>query len=382
MWMIKTTFFLLALAYGLEQAPLRPQRSCSEIRIRKEYRDMTPTEWSDFSRALSLIDSESDRWSRLHLEHVGEAHGVAGFFPWHRLLVVAWENRLRELVPNVTVPYWEWSSDWADPLSASIFKLIPVKAGPNGDCKYRRNVPNRHCLTRNYTVKDFTTFYSHSTIERVLKESASFEQLWRQLEPAPHGIVHAAIGGPGGDMTQMHSPNDAIFWLHHANMDRMWAAWQDVDWQNRSRDYSGRGQKGRQVKLSDTMAPFKVTAEDAVDYRRFCYQYQPYSGWSALGNNQRTRTIPRRQGMRAEAAAEGLLPQPLPDHFLLMHGMNVSEVREQEGKMREIMLQDLLDNLNDTFTATTSDTTSDSAMIEPTLKWTILCLMTLFVLAF
>lgn len=380
---------LVCLAYKhvncLEQAPLFPQRdyACTEVRIRKEYRDMTATEWSDFSRALSLIDGETDRWARMHLEHVEEAHGVAAFFPWHRMFVMAWENRLRELVANVTVPYWDWTTDWSDPLSASIFKLIPVKTGSNGDCKYRRTVPNRHCLTRNYTAKDFTTFYSYNTIERVLKEAGTFEQLWRQLEPAPHGIVHAAIGGVGGDMTQMHSPNDPIFWLHHANMDRMWAKWQEANWQSRSKDYSGSGARGRKVKLTDTLAPFRVTAEDSVDYRRFCYQYQPYSGWAKLGNNNNGNQQRRNnQRMRVEAAA-GLLPQPLPDHFLMMHGMNVTEVREQEGKMRELMLRDLVGNLNETFTqtTTTSDGTSDSAHLEPTISWTILCLLALFMIA-
>ncbi|MBK8211999.1 MAG: tyrosinase family protein [Rhodospirillales bacterium] len=44
-----------------------------------------------------------------------------------------------------------------------------------------------------------------------------------ELESQPHNLVHDAIGGLMGD------PNtaglDPIFWLHHANVDRLWQVW-------------------------------------------------------------------------------------------------------------------------------------------------------------
>lgn len=340
--LVAAAVILLAAIYPavcLEQAPLVPNRGpCSQNRVRKEYRDMTASEWSDFVRALNSVDFEVDRWTRMHLEHVGEAHGVASFFPWHRCFLMAWENRLRDFVPNVTVPYWDWTSDWSDPLSASLFTLLPVRSGPSGDCKYKRTVPQSHCLTRNYTARDFTTFYSFQTIQRIQREAKNYERLWRQIEPAPHGILHAAIGGAGGDMTQMHSPNDPMFWFHHANLDRMWAEWQDMD-PTRLADYSGSGQGNKQVRLTDSMSPFQVTAADAVDYHRFCYTYAPYSGWQQFNEDKANNRNQRR--LRAEAV-EGLLPQPIPDHFIAMHGLNATEVREQEAMMRESMRQDLL----------------------------------------
>ena len=44
-------------------------------------------------------------------------------------------------------------------------------------------------------------------------------------QPAPHlhNQVHVFIGG---DMEQGTSPNDPLFYLNHANIDRLWAAWQ------------------------------------------------------------------------------------------------------------------------------------------------------------
>jgi tyrosinase len=52
------------------------------------------------------------------------------------------------------------------------------------------------------------------------------------LEGMPHNLVHNCIGGVGpldpgpyGNMTNFLSPVDPIFFLHHANMDRLWDIW-------------------------------------------------------------------------------------------------------------------------------------------------------------
>src|SRR6185295_4930399 len=52
------------------------------------------------------------------------------------------------------------------------------------------------------------------------------------LEGMPHNQVHNYIGGVGpldpgpyGNMTNFLSPVDPLFYLHHANMDRLWNVW-------------------------------------------------------------------------------------------------------------------------------------------------------------
>jgi tyrosinase len=49
--------------------------------------------------------------------------------------------------------------------------------------------------------------------------SNSFEV---SVESQPHNPVHDLIGGI---FDTMQSPTDPIFWLHHANIDRLWSAW-------------------------------------------------------------------------------------------------------------------------------------------------------------
>lgn len=46
------------------------------------------------------------------------------------------------------------------------------------------------------------------------------------LESGPHDNVHGAMGGGGvAFMVSFYSPVDPIFFLHHANLDRLWTVW-------------------------------------------------------------------------------------------------------------------------------------------------------------
>ena len=61
------------------------------------------------------------------------------------------------------------------------------------------------------------------------------------LESAPHNNLHGAIGGsiPGADpndwrnfglmSTPLTAALDPVFWLHHANIDRLWSSWRRVN---------------------------------------------------------------------------------------------------------------------------------------------------------
>ena len=74
------------------------------------------------------------------------------------------------------------------------------------------------------------SFTSSKTASHVLQPNGSTQ--FSVLEGQPHNKVHNCIGGVGaidpgpyGNMTNFLSPVDPIFFLHHANMDRLWAVW-------------------------------------------------------------------------------------------------------------------------------------------------------------
>ncbi|AWH21607.1 MULTISPECIES: tyrosinase family protein [Stenotrophomonas] len=74
------------------------------------------------------------------------------------------------------------------------------------------------------------SFTSSRTASHVLQPDGATK--FSVLEGFPHNKVHNCIGGVGavdpgpyGNMTNFLSPLDPIFYLHHANMDRLWDVW-------------------------------------------------------------------------------------------------------------------------------------------------------------
>jgi tyrosinase len=50
-----------------------------------------------------------------------------------------------------------------------------------------------------------------------------FNGVTGDLEMQPHNVVHSALGGLMGDPDT--AAQDPIFWLHHADIDRLWSKW-------------------------------------------------------------------------------------------------------------------------------------------------------------
>ncbi len=65
-----------------------------------------------------------------------------------------------------------------------------------------------------------------------------------------HNQVHVWVGG---DMAQDTSPNDPVFFLHHCNIDRLWAQWQARN-SNQGYTPTSRGPQGHN--LNDLMYPW------------------------------------------------------------------------------------------------------------------------------
>jgi hypothetical protein len=222
---------------------------------------------------LAGATSRYDDYVWIHLQVMGGAHGGPAFAPWHREYLKQFERDLQQVSgkPNITIPYWDWttartSSDPGWPFTddfmgglgtgpdnrvetgmfsdAKGWRLnIITGAGPiidgrpnpaRDDTRYLRRLlsppilPNgqplalptpaqaRDCLLR--TAYDAVPWIEgRITLAQV---NASFRKF---LEYIMHNGVH---GWVGGNMSPMTSPNDPAFFLHHCNIDRLWAMWQ------------------------------------------------------------------------------------------------------------------------------------------------------------
>jgi tyrosinase len=72
------------------------------------------------------------------------------------------------------------------------------------------------------------------------------------------------------------SPNDPLFWLHHAFVDKVWDLWQQrhsaEPFRGHQPSLPGTARAGHN--LFDRMAPFGVPAFDALTTEQLGYRYQ------------------------------------------------------------------------------------------------------------
>lgn len=82
-------------------------------------------------------------------------------------------------------------------------------------------------------------------------------------------------------MLAASAPNDPVFWLHHCNIDRLWARWQKKFPTQPYRPSSG-GPAGHN--LNDPMWPWAgeptpPTPARVLNHRNLGYQYDDESTW-------------------------------------------------------------------------------------------------------
>ena len=181
-------------------------------------------------------------------------HQTWFFAPWHRGYLIALEAQIREAVVSLGGP-----SDWALPYwnyfgPEDEYKIPPAftqqtmpdgktpnplyvlaRYGPQNDGDIYIPIPpvSEQCMTNTvYTGSNASTprpgfggpqtGFSHSG------------NISGNLENNPHNLVHVDVGGnapTGPTYGLMSDPGiaalDPIFYLHHSNIDRMWAAWNE-----------------------------------------------------------------------------------------------------------------------------------------------------------
>jgi tyrosinase len=176
-------------------------------------------------------------------------HGSWYFVPWHRGYLLALEEQIRAAVvglggpSNWALPYWNYfgAGDEYKIPPAFTERTLPDKTanplfvqsryGP----KFDGNVfvligpsdENENCQKDNV----YTNKYGGAVTK--FQHSPSSRTDFGDLESNPHNGVHMDVGGyqSSTDFGLMSDPGiaalDPVFYLHHSNIDRMWAAWND-----------------------------------------------------------------------------------------------------------------------------------------------------------
>ncbi|PYH90972.1 Di-copper centre-containing protein [Aspergillus ellipticus CBS 707.79] len=218
-----------------------------------------------------------------HLAVSDDTHGTPLSLPWHRLYVQIYEDALRrECGFNDVLAYWDWTLDAAsDPTQSPIWSseyglggngTAPENClldGPLADLSPQ--YPEPHCLKRNFAAQGmYGAEYTAPIVEDIVTNSTTYHEFRERLETGPHRFIHLGIGG---EMPELWSSNDPVFFLHHAQIDRLWWLWQRQGANGRFRGYQGAIDVEEVLKFSGLADD--LTAGDVVSTETdaLCYKY-------------------------------------------------------------------------------------------------------------
>lgn len=201
-------------------------------RLRRPVSSLSPNDpdIEALRQAIPLL-RRSGAWDAqvaLHADMRHRHHSSWRFLPWHRLQLVWFERHVARASgkADFALPYWDWDDDRIPDLffDDDVFYVPGREARPDETISefMRRN-------GQRFTGRlsdDFATFFGRP---RGLADPTDGDLGRRYYsgsgEWSGHNLIHGFVGGDMGRLDR--SPNDPVFWMHHANIDRIWAAWQD-----------------------------------------------------------------------------------------------------------------------------------------------------------
>jgi tyrosinase len=144
--------------------------------------------------------------------------GTLRFLPWHRVYLVKFEQAMRAFEPTFSLPHWRWVDQTNIPSWMKMFKPsgvtdtngkpVPITRDPGGD-------------------PQAPTLPTTTTIQTTVMNQTDYRSFALALEGAQpfgaHNLVHVWFHGTMSNVPT--APADPMFWMHHAEIDRIWAIW-------------------------------------------------------------------------------------------------------------------------------------------------------------
>lgn len=240
----------------------------------------TPRPWKDLAQEMW-----NTCWA--HITNTVEDY----FLPWHRMYICYLERIVRQVsgVPTFTLPYWNYSAE-----AQTIHGVLPTQFRQQSDPAFgslfvsKRNVADPSCSEPDTCFSDVNAgqpidkFVAGALDLDALKETSYSSPdpngpimgFCRALSLGLHGNVHVLIGDIQNMGSVRWSASDPIFWMHHCNIDRLWASWNRAGHQNNA---STPNFKAKQFIFADEKCNRVVaTVEDFLDISSLGYTYDRF----------------------------------------------------------------------------------------------------------
>ena len=133
------------------------------------------------------------------------------FLPWHRMFVFYFERIVRAALkdPTWTLPYWNYNA-------AGQASLPPEFINPG-------NTSNPLWVQNRNSGPNSGQALTGLTLDAL--QQTNYSGFCSTLDFGLHGNVHVKVGGPLNMGSVEWAANDPVFWMHHCNIDRLWASW-------------------------------------------------------------------------------------------------------------------------------------------------------------
>jgi hypothetical protein len=185
---------------------------------RKNFIDLSSDERNWLADALNALNADGEIHHHAHHHETYFSNGIhrgPAFLPWHRHMLLLFEQALKAKDARVSLPYWDWTRPDSQDLDVE-----PWKSFFGG----RNNTGGRFDHWSYTRASGPDAGETLPTLDSVINEvrAGSFAD-FRAMEFGSHVNAHVWTGGT---MESTSSPHDPLFYLHHCNVDRLWAIWQ------------------------------------------------------------------------------------------------------------------------------------------------------------
>ncbi len=195
--------------------------------MRKGADALSAQEQQVFKSAVTkaIADGTYSRLVHIHADMSHDMHTMPGmpagtlrFLPWHRLFLVTFEQAMRAFEPTFFLPHWRWMDQTSLPAWIAAFKPTGV-VDTNGKKIRITRAPGKNPQAK--------TLPTSATIQTSVMNQTDYRSFTLALEGAKpygaHNLVHMWVNGTMSNVPI--APADPIFWMHHGEIDRLWAMW-------------------------------------------------------------------------------------------------------------------------------------------------------------